>query len=465
MADRKASPQTMLFRNADGKVIEIPSDQYMPSTRAWPDIVMEGSPQGGVVTARMLNDPAKTRAMEIAKAKAAMTSSLSQMGASNPATMWSDDDFLRLLALQQPLDRPRTQADVDEERRLKEKLAASTAEMQLQPQGFKAYPGEQKLTPARIAQMYGESPDTDRQIQELNASKPARLATAANLAAEGAASEGLYPSSEERGAGIQRALEIANERANEPGQGMYRERGPLVDLQRSGVDRVETSENEPQLDPNIVGPTAGGALVQGSPPSQGGAAGAGRSSLPMMVGPNTSNMLGFSGGSYTPGTSWDRSSALNSPFSFSTAARGTSPAWSAAARTEEERPASRPVSAPSRSAAAAPATRAAPQASSDTSSDSGSSSFSPIKNFFSSPASTKQLFQQSQEDPSDAGAWMRAERQYAKTHRDDPSFDVTKLDDSGMKRGGTAKSGGAHSKDAALHKALDIIHAMMTRAR
>jgi len=88
----------------------------------------------------------------------------------------------------------------------------------------------------------------------------------------------------------------------------------------------------------------------------------------------------------------------------------------------------------------------------------------PSSGFFSNlftnrPASTKQLFEQSQANPDDAGAWMRAERQYAATHKDNPNFDVTQLNDQGMARGGSA--GGAGGKDAALHKALEIIHHML----
>jgi hypothetical protein len=107
-----------------------------------------------------------------------------------------------------------------------------------------------------------------------------------------------------------------------------------------------------------------------------------------------------------------------------------------------------------------------------TSSPAATSSASPSNNlsnllssiFTNRPVSTRDLFEQSSRNPEDAGAWMRAERQYAKTHPNDPSFDVTKLDkETGMKRGGTA--GGMHSKDAALHKALDIIHSMMMRGR
>ena len=85
----------------------------------------------------------------------------------------------------------------------------------------------------------------------------------------------------------------------------------------------------------------------------------------------------------------------------------------------------------------------------------------PEEGFFSNlfanrPATTKQLFEQSQADPSDAGAWMRAERQYARTHKDDPNFDVTKLNDQGMKRGGAA------GKSDSVHKALEIIHHLIS---
>ena len=54
---------------------------------------------------------------------------------------------------------------------------------------------------------------------------------------------------------------------------------------------------------------------------------------------------------------------------------------------------------------------------------------------------------------------MRAERQYAKTHPDKPSFDVTKLNEEGMARGGAANP--APTKEALLHKSLEIIHHMI----
>jgi len=81
--------------------------------------------------------------------------------------------------------------------------------------------------------------------------------------------------------------------------------------------------------------------------------------------------------------------------------------------------------------------------------------------FANRPASTRELFQRSVDNPDDSGAWMRAERQYAATHpkEGERNFDVTKLDDSGMNRGGSV--GGKLDKDAALHKALEIIHHML----
>jgi hypothetical protein len=81
-----------------------------------------------------------------------------------------------------------------------------------------------------------------------------------------------------------------------------------------------------------------------------------------------------------------------------------------------------------------------------------------LSKIFGQPATTRQLFKQSQADPSDSGAWMRAERQYARTHKDEPNFDVTKLNEQGMKRGGAA------GKPDSVHKALEIIHHLLTRS-
>jgi hypothetical protein len=78
---------------------------------------------------------------------------------------------------------------------------------------------------------------------------------------------------------------------------------------------------------------------------------------------------------------------------------------------------------------------------------------------FNSPVSTRELYQRSQDNPEDAGAYMRAERQYAATHKDAPSFDLTKLNEQGMKRGGAA-----NGKPDSVHKALEIIHHLLTRS-
>jgi hypothetical protein len=79
--------------------------------------------------------------------------------------------------------------------------------------------------------------------------------------------------------------------------------------------------------------------------------------------------------------------------------------------------------------------------------------------FANRPASTRELFQRSVDNPDDAGAWMRAERQYAATHKDNPNFNLTKLDEKGMARGGAANA--SPTKEALLHKSLEIIHHMI----
>jgi len=77
---------------------------------------------------------------------------------------------------------------------------------------------------------------------------------------------------------------------------------------------------------------------------------------------------------------------------------------------------------------------------------------------FNNPVSTRELYQRSQDNPEDAGAYMRAERQYAATHKDAPNFDLTKLNEQGMKRGGAA-----NGQPDSVHKALEIIHHLLTR--
>jgi hypothetical protein len=70
--------------------------------------------------------------------------------------------------------------------------------------------------------------------------------------------------------------------------------------------------------------------------------------------------------------------------------------------------------------------------------------------------SSKQLFEAAQRDSDNPAAFFRASNRWKE---ENPDY---KPSDSGMKRGGTAKAAGPH-KDAALHKALDIIHSMLSR--
>jgi hypothetical protein len=82
-----------------------------------------------------------------------------------------------------------------------------------------------------------------------------------------------------------------------------------------------------------------------------------------------------------------------------------------------------------------------------------------LSKIFNNPVSTRELFNRAEANPDDSGAYMRAERQYAATHRDAPSVDLSKLNpDTGMKRGGAA-----NAKPDSLHKALEIIHHLLTR--
>lgn len=70
--------------------------------------------------------------------------------------------------------------------------------------------------------------------------------------------------------------------------------------------------------------------------------------------------------------------------------------------------------------------------------------------------SSKQLFEAAQRDSDNPAAFFRASNRWKE---ENPNYSPT---DSGMKRGGTAKAAAPH-KDAALHKALDIIHSMLSR--
>ena len=408
----------MLFRDENGVVREVPSDQYISSKRAYPDLTWKGG--GDDLSVGFLNDPAKTKALQLAKSSRIFPSSLFN---SNPATAWTDADFARLMELQRPLSAPRTQREIDEEQYLKDKLAASTAAMQLKPDSYKSYQGDGKLTPARIAQMYPPTSDVEaqvaaakrtpeygqgvRDIAAAQAERKAEEARRANLAAEGAASAGLHPSSEERGAGIQQALEIINRRANEPPS------GPLVDLQRSGIDRVEASEDEPQLDPNIVGPTALAEKMRAQAAAENAQKeAAGQMAMYAVTSPPLENAP----------------LPLRRPtFTSAAPATGSATTTTSAARPAAPQPMRSPVS------------REEP------------SFLSRIFGGSQEPMTREQLWAAANADPENKGAYFRA----AQADINPPA----------EKRGGAIKSAGSGGKDAALHKALEIIHHMLVRGR
>ena len=84
---------------------------------------------------------------------------------------------------------------------------------------------------------------------------------------------------------------------------------------------------------------------------------------------------------------------------------------------------------------------------------------------FEKGTTSKQLFQAAQNDPDNPAAYARAAARWKEENPDfQPDMSGAASQSGGnMKRGGTAKAGGMNPKDAVLHKALDIIHAMMTR--
>jgi hypothetical protein len=70
--------------------------------------------------------------------------------------------------------------------------------------------------------------------------------------------------------------------------------------------------------------------------------------------------------------------------------------------------------------------------------------------------SSRQLFEAAQREPENPAAFFRADKRW---REENPNYQPPS--DDNRKRGGAV--GGTNGKDAALHKALDIIHAMMTR--
>ena len=159
-ADGDVPTGYMLTRNANGKVVVVPSNKYTPSTGARPDQKLTIGPNGEVVSSPYMS-PALDKALEVAQGNANPVLSFGETGMADPSgasfftPQYTDEDFSRSLALQHPLNRATTQEDIDEEARLKANLALSAREKQQQSQGS-FWGGDQLLTKDRIEQMYGK---------------------------------------------------------------------------------------------------------------------------------------------------------------------------------------------------------------------------------------------------------------------------------------------------------------------
>lgn len=154
-------PGYMLSRNADGKVVVVPANKYTPSTGARPDQSLTVGPNGEVVSSQYAS-PALSKALDISQGSSPSGYSLSATGDVMPTSpSFTDNDFSRLLAMQHPLGRATTQADINEEARLREGLALSAKQAQSQPQSD-WFNSVQPLSSDRITQMYG-APSTDSQ--------------------------------------------------------------------------------------------------------------------------------------------------------------------------------------------------------------------------------------------------------------------------------------------------------------
>lgn len=291
-----------------------------------------------------------------------------------------------------------------------------------------------------------------------------RLANEANLAAYGAGQQASYPSSSATGESIQRALEMANAKANNmefEGSLFRNYNAPQnydVDTQSfrglpsavpppsSTVDRSGEDVDDLRLAQDITGSTAGGALVKGAMPSPGGAAPSSSNiagSLPLMARAGADdNIMGFRGGAYTPGASPDRTMRLNMPGLFP-----------AAETTAAARPAARPMVLP-------PSLELQRQARSEQ----PSSSF--MSRIFGGPeyqSTGDRVIKDGGQGVNfgsgeSAADFFRADRELRKQR---PEM----FERQAEARGGAPKSSGGGGKDAALHKALEIIHHMLVRGR
>ena len=291
-----------------------------------------------------------------------------------------------------------------------------------------------------------------------------RLANEANIAAYGAGQQASYPSSSATGESIQRALEMANAKANNmefEGSLLRNYNAPQnydVDTQSfrglpsavpppsSTVDRSGEDVDDLRLAQDITGSTAGGALVKGAMPSLGGAAPSSANiagSLPLMARAGADdNIMGFRGGAYTPGASPDRTMRLNMPGLFP-AQTPTAGATTAA----------RPMVLP-------PSLELQRQARSEQ----PSSSF--MSRIFGGPeyqSTGDRVVKEGGQGVNfgsgeSAADFFRADRELRKQR---PEM----FERQAEARGGAPKAAGNGGKDAALHKALEIIHHLLTRGR
>jgi hypothetical protein len=303
-----------------------------------------------------------------------------------------------------------------------------------------------------------------------------RLANEANLAAYGAGQQASYPSSSATGESIQRALEMANAKANNmefEGSLLRNYNAPQnydVDTQSfrglpsavpppsSTVDRSGEDVDDLRLAQDITGSTAGGALVKGAMPSPGGAAPSSTNiagSLPLMARAGADdNIMGFRGGAYTPGASADRTMRLNMPglFPAQAPATGTTSAAAPAARPPQPMPLARPSSVP-RGESASFLSRL----------------FGGGDERQSTGARVQDMNRQGRTvvdwgNPESSADFFRADkaaREWNAKNAENQAIGAGSSADTGMKRGGSVGGG----KDAALHKALEIIHHLLTRGR
>jgi hypothetical protein len=300
-----------------------------------------------------------------------------------------------------------------------------------------------------------------------------------NLASYGRGQEGIYPSHGATGESIQRALEMANAKANNmefEGSLLRNYNVPQnynVDAQSISnlpsivaapsaiVDRSGEDVDELRLAKDITGSTPGGALVkqpivtppdQSASPATGGTTSATTSTPPSGQPPMMNfingqpNITGYRGAAYTPGAEWGRTMRTNMPGLFAETPTARTAVETARVQQATPTPMARPTSSPS------------PK-------DSILSRIFSGGDYQSSGASRgdNRLYQGEKDgrkvinwgDPESAADFFRAskaQQDWNAQSPDSPSIGA------GMKRGGAA------GKPDSMHKALEIIHHLLTRS-